>query len=587
MDAIEEVKSRLNIEDVIGEYIQLKRAGRNFRGLSPFTSEKTPSFMVSPEKQIWHDFSSGKGGNVFSFVMEMDGLDFKGALEQLARKAGVDLDQYNSNGSKTLSRDKEQVYEALELAAKFYQKHFTKNARALEYVLKQRGFNKETVLKFKLGYSPNTGNALVIFLKSRGVSEKCMKQAGLTTSRASGLSDMFRGRIMIPLCDQQGKVIGFTARLLNNEANAPKYINTPQTIVYDKSRHVFGLANAKEAIRKQGFGIMVEGNLDVISSHQAGILNVVATAGTALTESQLKILKRFAGEIKLAFDQDRAGIQAAERALPIASKTGVNLSVITIPEGKDPDELIMKSPKLWEDAISSSKPALDWLIDLYKDKLDLETATGKSQFSNIVMNVIRELSDSVEQEHYIEKVAEIIGVSKEALLSKMNTSDTKQITRKKPKLNQEKSDNNFDQVKYQNQLLALCLMRPGLRKYLEYVEDNMLQNSSSVKLFDFLKQNPDFDGDIDKLKDLKNIIDYVKMLVLQYEELYQMLDSTEQIYEAERLQVRLVENYVKNQKTLLAEQMELSNEKQTNQLLEKAKILDALLKKSKELVHGR
>jgi DNA primase len=265
MDAVEEVKSRLSIEDVISEYVQLKRAGRNWRGLSPFSNEKTPSFMVSPEKQIWHDFSSGKGGNMFSFVMEVEGLDFKGALELLARKAGVDLEQYRSS-SQRRGPNKERLYTLLELSTKFYQVQFSKNPTALNYVLKQRAFSKDTALQWRLGYAPNNGSALVDYAKKQGYTEAELKLAGLSTqSYRGGARDMFRGRLMIPLQDPQGRIIGFTARLLDDEPGAPKYINTPQTVLYDKSRHIYGLHLAKEAIRKNQFAVLVEGNLDVIA----------------------------------------------------------------------------------------------------------------------------------------------------------------------------------------------------------------------------------------------------------------------------------------------------------------------------------
>ena len=315
MDAVEEVKNRLSIEDVIAEYVQLKRAGRNWRGLSPFSNEKTPSFMVSPEKQIWHDFSSGKGGNMFSFIMEVEGLEFKGALELLARKAGIDIEQYRS-APRQGGPNKERLYMLLELSTKFYQVQFSKNKMALEYVLQQRKFTKETALEWRLGYSPNNGTALVDYAKSKGFTEDELKQAGLSAkSYRGGIQDMFRGRLMIPLQDAQGKLIGFTARQLDEDPNAPKYINTPQTVLYDKSRHIYGLHLAKESIRKSKVAVLVEGNLDVISSHQAGVRQVVATAGTALTEPHLKALSRFTGDIRLSFDADKAGLAATEPAV--------------------------------------------------------------------------------------------------------------------------------------------------------------------------------------------------------------------------------------------------------------------------------
>lgn len=586
MDAVEEVKGRINIEDVVAEYVQLKRAGRNFKGLSPFGNEKTPSFMVSPEKQIWHDFSSGKGGNVFSFVMEMEGIDFKAALELLARKAGVELAEYSNSRYAGLSKQKERMYEVLELATKFYQAHFSKSQTTLEYVLKKRAYTKETALKFRLGYSPNTGNALVTFMRSKGVKDTELKQCGLSTQRMSGTADMFRGRLMVPLSDAQGRVIGFTARQLDEDPNAPKYINTPQTALYDKSSNVYGLDLAKDSIRRSGYSVLVEGNLDVIASHQAGVNNVVATAGTALTQQQLKALQRFAGEVRLAFDQDRAGLNAAERAIPIAAKVGILLSVITVPSGKDPDELIKKDPKLWEEAIAKTQPAIDWLIDLYSNQLDLSTATGKSQFSNIVLNVVRGLDDSVEQEHYVEKIAKIIGVTKPALLSKISTNDTNRPT-KRVKAPPKISAQIQDQRKSQNQLLSLCLMKKSLRKDMLLISKEMLVDDDAVTLFEFLTANPDFEGEATKLKELKNIIDYVKMLALQYETLYQALEDIEQAYEAQRLQVRLVEHYVRQQKNELSALLSDSDDKQTNTLLEKVKKLDELLKSVKETTDGR
>jgi DNA primase len=245
-DAKEEVRARLNIEDVIGEYVQLKRAGRNFKGLSPFSGEKTPSFVVSPEKHIWHDFSSGKGGDIFGFVMEVEGMDFRQALEHLARRAGVDLGIYQSARGGEIASKKKRLVEAHRLAAQYYQQSLLRNQHALEYVFKKRRLSKEIVRDFQIGYAPSTGMALVHFLTKKGFSKQELAEAGLT-NRFGG--DLFRGRMTVPLMDGSGQVIGFTARIIDDEPNAPKYLNTPQTLLYDKSRHVFGLSQAKEAIR--------------------------------------------------------------------------------------------------------------------------------------------------------------------------------------------------------------------------------------------------------------------------------------------------------------------------------------------------
>lgn len=418
-DAKEEVRSRLNIEDVIGEYVQLKRSGRNFKGLSPFSGERTASFFVSPEKHIWHDFSSGKGGDVFSFVMEVEGLDFRQALELLARRAGVDLSLYQGDGSRELAARKKRLLAASELAATYYQKSLISNMHAQEYIFKKRGLSKKVVQEFRLGYAPDTGDALTGFLAKKGFSAQELKDAGLT-NRFGG--DLFRGRMMVPLMDGTGQVIGFTGRIIVDEPSAPKYLNTPQTLLYDKSRHVFGLSQAKDSIRTSDYAVIVEGNLDVVSSHQADVNQVVATAGTALTEQHLRALGRLTSRIRLSFDGDKAGLAATERAIPIAQSVGVELSIITLPDSaKDPDELIQQDPQLWQKAIDTAEPVVDWVIAQFAARENLMTASGKGAFTTAAMAVIRTLRDPVEQDHYLAKIASLTDTSRDALTRKLSS----------------------------------------------------------------------------------------------------------------------------------------------------------------------
>lgn len=418
-DAKEEVRARLSIEDVIGEYVQLKRSGRGFKGLSPFTSEKTPSFHVSPDKNIWHDFSSNKGGDVFSFVMEVEGMDFRGALEHLARKAGVDLTLYQTRGRDT-ARRKKQLLEVMRLAVAYYQHSLLRNPRALEYVFKKRGLTKEIVADFRIGYAPDQGSALLQFLTRKGFSKQDLSDAGLTNRFGT---DLFRGRMMVPLLDESGQAIGFTGRIIEDDPQAPKYLNTPATLLYDKSRHIFGFSQAKEAIRTGGYSVLVEGNLDVVSSHQAGVKAVVATAGTALTERQLRTLKRLSPQVRLAFDGDKAGVAATERAIPIASELGISLTVVTLPgDAKDPDELIQQDVALWREAIEVAAPAVDWVIKHYAEREDLETAEGKRRFSTAALTIIKSLSDPVEQDHYLQLVATMTGSSIDAIKAKLSAA---------------------------------------------------------------------------------------------------------------------------------------------------------------------
>lgn len=583
MDAVEEIKSRLNIEDVISEYVQLKRAGRNFKGLSPFAPERTPSFMVSPEKGIWHDFSSGKGGNVFSFVMEMEGLDFKEALELLARKANVDLEQFRGNRGSGNTQIKERLLEANEAAARFYQVQFSKHQVALEYVFGKRKFSKEIALEFRLGYSPNNGSALLDHLTKKGFTEKEITQAGLTARRyRGGIQDMFRGRLMVALMDQQGRVIGFTARQLDDDPNAPKYINTPQTILYDKSRHVYGFSQAKEGLRRSGFAVLVEGNLDVIASHQAGIRNVVATAGTALTEMHLKTISRFTSDVRLAFDEDKAGTAATERSIPIASKVGVRLSIITIPSGKDPDELIQKDPKLWEDAIEQREYAIDWVINRYAKQLNLEKALDKRDFSDVTMAVVRQLPDSVEQEHYIGRIAEILGVSADALKSKLHETVQQRALRKSHRPAITIDTFALERKKLQDHILAICLMRPGVRVALDGIMPEMLLEEPAQTLLVYLQDHPEFDGRMTGNDQLKKINEYIKIVSLQYETLYQDQDDVDLSQEARRLRIRLIEQYVKTKKAELSIALNDADDATTAILLGQAKDLDHILQQLRQ-----
>jgi DNA primase len=578
MDAVEEIKSRLSIEDVVSEYVQLKRAGRNWKGLSPFTSEKTPSFTVSPEKQIWHDFSSGQGGDMFSFVQAMEGIDFKGSLDLLARRAGIDLEQFQPKGRGS-GPDKERLYAINELAAKFYQTQMSGSQLAINYVFKKRQFTKATALTWRLGYAPNTGKALTEFLKKQKYSDNDIRLAGLA-NRYGG--DLFRERLMIPLADGQGRIVGFTARQLADDGpNSPKYLNTPGTPLYDKSRHVYGLHLAKESIRKTKFVVLAEGNLDVIMSHQAGVKQVVATAGTALTEPHLKTLGRLTGDIRLCFDADNAGLNATERAIPIASKTKVSLSIVSIPSGKDPDELIKQDVEKWKEIIQKPQYALDWLTERYKKVLDISTAEGKRKYSDVLLPVVKSLADPVEQDHYLNAIAAATGVSLEALTTKMRTGRDMEETRpQRRRVSQPPIEKvAVERIKLEDHYLSLMLLHKDLRTHLQHLRADMFSRTEAGEMFAFLETHPDYAGTKDSNPtELRPLAEYSKLLGLQYEELYLGLEFTELQYEAARLQVRLVETFVKTKKQIIAQKLQDANDDETRRLLAEAKELDGLLR---------
>ena len=450
-DAKEEIRARLSVEDVVGQYVELKRAGRNLKGRSPWGVDKTPSFMVSPEKGIWHDFSANKGGDIFAFVMEVEGIGFREALEKLAGQAGVDLSKY-SGGDKNVARKKSRAREALALATKYYQACLMRSKTVCEYVFYKRNLNRGTVKEFKIGYAPASGKALVNVLKKRGFDENELDSAGLL-NRFKG--DMFRDRMMVPFIDTTGNVIGFTARIIGK--GEPKYLNTPETLLFNKSRFIFGLYQAKEAIRRNGYVVIVEGNMDVISSHQAGVKEAVATSGTAMTEQHLKALANLTSDIRLAYDGDEAGVRATERAIMLAGDLGIDLTVISDYHGaKDPDELIQKDPKLWQEAVNKSEPAVDWLLKKYEESVDLSSVMGKKKYSDIALKMLGYIKDEVEKATYEEKVAKKLNVEVGILRDKGKRLDDKLKQSSKKYMKKPKTGIVDDKIKkIENSLLAL------------------------------------------------------------------------------------------------------------------------------------
>lgn len=452
-DAKEEIKSRLAVEDVVGQYVELKRAGRNLKGHSPWGVDKTPSFMVSPEKGIWHDFSANKGGDIFTFIMEVEGVGFKEALEKLATQAGVDLTKY-SGGDPAVAKKKLRAKEALALATKYYQACLIRSKPVCEYVFYKRNLNRKTVSEFKIGYAPSAGKALLNVLKKRGFTENELNLAGLLNQYGG---DLFRDRMTVPFIDTSGNIIGFTARIVGQ--GEPKYLNTPETLLFNKSRYVFGLYQAKESIRRSGFVVIVEGNMDVISSHQAGVKEAVATSGTAMTEQHLKILSNLTSDIRLAYDGDAAGVKATERAIMLAGDLGIDLTVISDYHGaKDPDELIQKDPNLWQKAVESRVPAVEWLLNKYEENLDLDSAPDKRKYSDVALKLLSYVKDEIERASYEEKVAKKLRLDVEILREKGDRLNKKLEQSSKRYLKKPKTEFSSDYLaKLENSLLALKL----------------------------------------------------------------------------------------------------------------------------------
>lgn len=575
-DAREEIKSRISIEDLAGEYLELKRTGRNFKALSPWTNERTPSFIVSPDKQIWHDFSSGKGGDIFGFIMEVEGMNFREALEFLARKAGVEIETFNSKRSKEIAEKKERLRKILQISSNFYQHMLIRDKKALNYVFKKRKLSKEIVQDFKVGYAPNGQKILTNFLLKKGFSLNDIRDAGLL-NRFGG--DIFRNRMVITLKDASGEPVGFTGRIIDDEPNAPKYLNTPQTLLYDKSSNIFGLSQAKNEIRKTGFAVVVEGNMDVISSHQVDVRNVVATAGTAMTVNHLKALSRFSNDIRLCFDSDQAGINATERAISLGQQAGVELSIITLDQSagqaKDPDELIQKDIELWRKSIVNPQPAMEWIFDQYQKRLDISTAKGKKDFSTIALKLVENLNDPVEKDFYINEISKRIGVSKATLLNKIGEEKKPEKTKKRVKI--EKTDKKFvDDFLYEDDLLALAIKEPRLAKRLSDLKENSLHGEQRNKILEILKS--------EDMELLKSFDEYVKILLLKADErLGNIKESATD--EMKRLIQKVKTENLRTQKENL--QAELENAEIQGDENLKTKILSKIIELNKELNSGK
>ena len=575
-DARDEIKARISIEDLAGEYLELKRTGRNFKALSPWTNERTPSFIISPDKQIWHDFSSGRGGDIFGFIMEVEGMTFREALEFLARKAGVEIETFDSKRSREISEKKERLRKILQISANFYQHMLVRNKEALNYVFKNRKLSKEVVQEFKIGFAPNTQKMLTNFLLKKGFAMSDIRDAGLL-NRFGG--DIFRNRMVITLQDSGGSPVGFTGRIIKDEPNAPKYLNTPQTLLYDKSSNIFGLSQAKNEIRKAGFVVVVEGNMDVISSHQAGVKNVVATAGTAMTVHHLKALGRFSNDVRLCFDSDQAGISATERAISLGQQAGVELSIITLDqsagEAKDPDELIQKDLELWKGSISKPQPAIEWIFDQYEKRLNITTAVGKKEFSTIALKLVENLNDPVEKDFYIEQISKRIGISKTTLLGKFDEKSRPVKPKRRMKI--EKTDEKFvDEYIYEDDLLALAIKEQKLAEMLSELQDDILHNKQRNQILQILKSN--------NLDLLKNFDDYVKILLLKADERLGNIKGSA-TDEMKRLIHKIKTQNLQERKVNLQEQLEEAEIQGDENL--KMKILIEIMQLNKELNSGK
>lgn len=430
---VQDVKMRTDIVSVIGERIELKKAGRNYKANCPFHGEKTASFMVSPELQIFKCFGCGISGDCYSFLEQYEGMEFPEALKYLADKAGIKLEKVNFGAS----TEKERLIDLNSQTLKFYNylllNHLV-GKRALEYLLKERGLKKETIEEFKLGFAPENSNPINAFLvKKKKFTTREVETAGIGIPRGQMFYDRFHGRVIFPLFDHRGNVIGFAGRIMpGGREDTAKYINSPETPIYHKSSVLYGLNLTRSFIKKKGEAIIVEGELDAISTYQAGITNVVAIKGSSLTEEQVRLLSRFANKFILCLDSDMAGDAAARRGIGIASSLGVEVKVAVLTKFKDPDEAARGNPEEFKKDLDSAINVWDFLIESVFSRFDGKSGAGSAKISKEIVPILAGIEDKIVQSHYINLVAKKLGVEVEAVSSEIQKVTAPQIKEAAP-----------------------------------------------------------------------------------------------------------------------------------------------------------
>lgn len=424
MDAVADIKARIDVVDLVAEYVPLKPAGAgSFKGLCPFHQERSPSFHVSRTRQSWHCFGCDSGGDIFTFIERIEGMDFRDVLSFLAQKAGVVLPEHEAQEQG--KGKKKRLNEVNEMAARFFRAYLLNGEGAeiaRSYVAKRQIDDLSADL-FLIGYAPDSWSALTDALTKKGVTADELVLAGLASKReqSEGVYDRFRGRLMFPIADVHGNIVGFTGRILVEDKTQAKYVNTPETPLYRKSAVLYGLDKAKAEIRKSGLAVIVEGNMDVVSSHQAGITNVVAASGTALTIEQLTLIKRFTTNLAIAFDQDAAGAQATIRGLDLARQQEFSIKIITLPPeaGKDPDEACKKDPNLWKNAIANAMSIMDWVYQRAFSRHTSNSPEDKRLIADEVLPEMAKIPHPVEREAWVKRLAGDLQVGEEVLLQSL------------------------------------------------------------------------------------------------------------------------------------------------------------------------
>lgn len=513
---IDNIFSTMRIEDIIGEYVQLKRAGANLKGLSPFQDEKTPSFVVSPSRQIWKDFSSGKGGNAISFLMEKEGFSYPEALRYIAKKYGIEIKEEKSELNEEQQRqqsEKELLYNIHEVANEFFQNSLweTQEGRIIgQSYFYERALRKETIQKFQLGYSPEQKDAFTQYALSKGYTKDILEKAGLSifTDKSPHGIDRFRERVIFPIHSFSGRVLGFGARILKSNVNTAKYLNSPETSIYHKSNVLYGILQSKQAIIKKQNCLLVEGYLDVISLHQIGIENVVASSGTALTKEQIKLIKRLTDNITILFDGDNAGIKASFRSIDLLLEEDMNIKIALFPDGDDPDSFSRKHPSMYVEQFieSESQDFINFKANILLQNINNDPLKKAEAIRDIVKS-ISHISNPIKQEIYIKEVSHKFQISEQSLFGELGIQ--KQIT--KP-AKQQNTQHKLDITTNEEQKVSNSALLSSENKLVELL----------LKYGDYILTHKTEDGENYQITVAEEIVNYLA------EDDYQILSETNQ-----------------------------------------------------------
>ncbi len=561
MDQVSQIRDKIDIVSYLSEFITLKKAGRNFKAVCPFHNEKSPSFMVSPDRQVWHCFGCGKGGDIYTFLMDYERVEFPEALRILAKRAGIELVQSKFDAG--ISSKKERLYGLNALAREYYHYLLLKHKvgeNARNYLI-GRGLTDKIIETFQLGFAPGVGTALSNYLlKKKGYTQEELVDAGLAFSRGRDSVDFFRGRLMFPLVDHRDNVVGFSGRVLDKDAKTSKYINTRETLIYHKGEGFYGLNVTKDAIRKANQAILVEGEFDVISSFQEGVSNVVAVKGTALTEMQIGLIGRYAQKISICFDGDKAGQEAIKRSLPLVEKKGLQVSVILLPNGKDPDESIKTDPIAYKQAVRKDVSVYDYLFDSAVSEGDKNTAEGKKAIADAFLPIISSMSNEIIKEHYLRKLSTVLETTYESIskeLSRMRQAE-KSPQVKVPPL---KAPKQTREEMLEDYLISLIVQYPmpkiALDKAVAVLTPSVSREKAYLKILDHLlayfKSTENFDQNrFSELLPTELLHSYNKSILFP---LPPLGSDEAHLHEVEKVARQLRDLYVKDRIKTISEEL--------------------------------